>query len=283
METRNILILLFVFVISCSPYHGQSQLLYPIVGTYKKHSAQGMAIWKDKAFLFNDGGGCRVLNLKTGVVEREFSLASSGKNTHVNTACFGSKKTEGDSLPLLYVSETRSPYRCFVESIGGTIPSLVQTITPMRNGKPMKVTNWVVDRTKKVLYSIARVKSGKRKNSDRVLISKYRLPTKDEGNNIILSEKDCLDSFSVRFKSALQGSSINDNYIFIASGFSEMSEKKYYSERAIQIVDLKTKKLVEKIDLTYITTNEPEGIDFYEGSALLYTGQNGGIYKIKID
>lgn len=280
---KKYILLLFVFVISCSPFHGQSQLLYPIVGTYKKHSAQGMAIWKDKAFLFNDGGDCRVLNLKTGVVEREFSLASSGKNTHINSVCFGVEKRGHGNFPLLYISETRSPYRCFVESIGDTIPSLVQTITPMRNGKPMKVTNWVVDRTQKMLYTIARVKSEKRKDSDRILISIYRLPTMDEGNNIILSEKDSLDSFSVRFKSALQGASINGNYMFIASGFSEMSEKKFYSERAIQIVDLKTKKLIRKIDLTYITTNEPEGIDFYEGSALLYTGQNGGIYRIKTD
>ena len=45
-----------------------SQLIYPIVGTYNKKSAQGMAIHGDYAFLFNDGGGCRKLNLLSGKI-----------------------------------------------------------------------------------------------------------------------------------------------------------------------------------------------------------------------
>ena len=43
-----------------------TQLRYPVVGTYKGKSAQGMAIWKNNAYIFNDGGHCRVLDLKTG-------------------------------------------------------------------------------------------------------------------------------------------------------------------------------------------------------------------------
>ena len=41
-----------------APIH--SQLVYPIVGQYKKKSAQGMAIYKDLAYLFSNGGMCRV-------------------------------------------------------------------------------------------------------------------------------------------------------------------------------------------------------------------------------
>ena len=40
----------------------KGNLAYPIVGTYKGKSAQGMAIWQNYAYLFNDGGHCRVLN-----------------------------------------------------------------------------------------------------------------------------------------------------------------------------------------------------------------------------
>ena len=58
---------------------GFSQIVYPIVGRYQGKTAQGMAIWEDEAYLFNDEGHCRVLNLKTGKVQREFDLASSGK------------------------------------------------------------------------------------------------------------------------------------------------------------------------------------------------------------
>jgi len=39
-----------------------------------KKSAQSMAIWNDKAFLFNNTGICRVLNLKSGKTEKVFDL-----------------------------------------------------------------------------------------------------------------------------------------------------------------------------------------------------------------
>ena len=70
------------------------QLVYPIVGAYKGKSTRGMAIWGDTACLFNNGGNCRLLNLKTGSVVGEFQLACAGKSTHVNAACFGSGKEE---------------------------------------------------------------------------------------------------------------------------------------------------------------------------------------------
>ena len=105
-----------------------SQLLYPVVGNYRGKSAQGMAVWNEKAFLFSHGGRCRVLNLNTGKVMREFFLASADSTNHVNNACFGVEKLEKSGLPLLYISECRARYRCFVECLNDSGSVLVQTI-----------------------------------------------------------------------------------------------------------------------------------------------------------
>lgn len=38
---------------------------------------------------------------------------------------------------------------------------------------------------------------------------------------------------------------------------------------------------MKTIDLTYVTTNEPEDIDFYKNKILLYCNGEGGIYELK--
>lgn len=260
-----------------------AQMKYPIVGTYKGKSAQGMAIWGDNAFLFNDGGHCRVLNLMSGKVQREFDLASAGGKTHVNAACFGLELTNGSTIPVIYISEYNSPSRCFVESIGESANTLVQTIQAQENGKVMFVQSWIVDGKERSLYAIARTAAPKgEKNSSKVRIIKYRLPLLNEGKEIILSEKDIQDSFYVEFASGTQGGVIKGKYLYLPTGLQESSRGQFNAERAIQVIDLKKKILVKRVDLTYITTNEPEDLDFYKGKALLYCGQEGGIYQVKL-
>lgn len=273
----------FLLLILYLPIFSYAQLRYPITGTHEKQSAQSMAIWGDTAYLFNNTGYCRVLNLATGIVERSFKIGSYGKNMHVNSACFGNEFVGKSFCPVIYLSETRAPYRCIVEQISDTSSYVVQTICPQSEGAPRKVTTWIVDREKHALYALARIYQRKQKNSDIIEITKYRLPMLSEGKNIIFNEDDILDSFRVNFRSALQGGNIRGGYMYIASGFQTTSNNKYNSERAIQIIDLGLKKLIRKTNLTYITTNEPEGIDFYGRTALLYTGQNGGIYEVDIN
>lgn len=274
---------LLIFLLLYVPTLSFAQLRYPIAGTYEKQSAQSMAIWGKKAYLFNNTGYCRILNLITGSIERTFRMDSFGDNMHVNSACFGNESAGVYDCPVIYLSETRSPYRCVVEQIGDTSSFVVQTIYPQKQGNPLKVTTWIVDRNQHALYALSRILQRKQKTSDVIEITKYRLPRLDEGQNVVLNENDVVDSFRVNFRSALQGGNINGKYMYIASGLQTTSNNKFNSERAIQIIDLVSKKLVRKIDLTYVTTNEPEGIDFYGKKALLYTGQNGGIYEIGIN
>ncbi len=281
MVTKFALSLLFLLTqfVDCA-----SQLRYPIVGVYNGKSAQSLAVLKDSAFIFNDVGHCRVVNLKTGKIVREFDLVSSCKNLHVNSACFVSDSQNSRETPLLYISESRLPSRCFVEKVDEGKQILLQTISAQENGNVKAVTSWLVDSDNRFLYALKRMPPyASKKKSDLIQITKYRLPLLSEGDKVVLTEKDRSDCFYVRFRSAIQDGFIKQNMMYIASGFQESTRRKFYSERAIQIVDLIKKKHVYKRDLTYVTTNEPEGLDFYGKKILLFTGQNGGIYEVDLD
>lgn len=262
-----------------------AQLRYSIVGQYKKKSAQGMAIWEDKAYLFSHGGQCRVLNLKNGEVEREFLLESSDSSNHVNNACFGSTKVAKTKIPPIYISECNQRRRCFVECLNDSGAVMVQTIEARKkNGREESVLDWVVDSDKGFLYAITR--NGKYLNTTgfvQIFISKYILPTINAGGRVILYPSDRLDKFEVQFPNILQGAKIMNGLLYIVTGLQETARERKDSKRAIQVIDLKQRKLIKTIDLTYVTTNEPEDIDFYNGKCLLYCGQNGGIYEVDLN
>ena len=276
-------------LVLCLLLVGQSilaQLKYPIVGTYQKKSAQGMAIHDNIAYLMSDGGGCRIFDLKTGKMVRYITMDSAEKDNHINNACFGKKQKGCGLMPPIYITECFGKGRCFVELIDkeGGNSKLLQTIEANENEKNMRVTVWVVDDNNDCLYAITR--NGKLLldsvgNVNNHII-KYRLPNLEEGKNVILSEKDIIDSFDVIFANILQGCKIKGNYMYLVTGLQQSLSQRVDAKRAIQVIDLKKKKLVKAIDLTYVTTNEPEDIDFYEGRCLLYCGQEGGIYEIKL-
>ncbi len=260
-----------------------AQLRYPVVGTYQQKSAQGMAIWRDSVYIFNDGGNCRVMNLISGRLIREFKLESYNKNTHVNTACFSSFYSKELGYPIIYIGEYYMPSRCFVEGIKDKNSVLLQTIEFQKEGIPQFVHGWIVDDRSKSLYAITRSDSQKGKSqSGGVRIWRFHLPKLRDMPHIVLSDTDSIESFTVYFDNGIQGSKIRGKYLYISTGLDEMSHDKFDSQRAIQIIDLKKKKLVKTIDLTCVTVNEPEDIDFYHGKCLLFCGQNGGIYEVKL-
>lgn len=271
--------LIFVIV----AINGFAQLRYPVVGTYQSKSAQGMAIYGNDAFLMNDGGGCRQLDLKTGKIKRQLKLACASKNPHVNNACFGVEKYGNNHFPAIYISECREGgFHCFVENLD-SVPVLLQTIHAIDDNKIVRAINWVVDTKQCVLYAFTRVeKHLDSKGSVRNTITKYRLPKLEEGNAVILTEKDKIDSFDIIIPNILQGCKIKGNNVYLVTGLEQSLSHRMDSQRAIQVIDLKKKKLLKSIDLTFLTTNEPEDIDFYKGKGLIYCGQEGGIYEIKL-
>ena len=276
-KMKIIFFILFCLIIQPS----FAQLLYPVVGTYKKMSAQGMAIWGDQAVLFNKGGHCRVLDLKTVEVIREFNLASSGNSMHVATACFGNESYGENALPLVYLAEFEGKSRCFVESIGKDSSILVQTIEAKENGKNYRIQCWVVDKDSPSLYSV----SGKQEidaiGQCPVVIRKYRLPKSTEGEYVLLTESDKQDQFLLSFPNCLQGATIRKGKLYIVTGLQESQRDNPRGKRSLKVIDLNKKVLINEIDLTYITTNEPEGLDFYHNRLMMSCGQEGGIYRIK--
>lgn len=275
---------LLVWLLAFWGYVTFAQLRYPIVGTYKKKSAQGMAIYGDNAYLTNEGGLCRILDLKKGKVVREFQFESRSKDNHINSASFGKTFYNGSLEPLIYLSECMVNGRCFVERITADSSELVQTIQATKKGKIERMTDWVVDNEQNCLYAITR----NRKlvldsvGNIRSYITKYRLPSLNEGKEVSLTEKDVLDRFEVLFPNILQGCKIRGRYLYLVTGLQQTYGHQKDAQRAILVIDLKKKKLIKKVDLTYVTTNEPEDIDFYNGQCLLYCGQEGGIYRIKV-
>lgn len=278
MKKLCLLSVLTTIVLSLS-----AQLKYPVVGTYEKKSAQGMAIYKDKAYLMNEGGRCRVLNLSTGNIERSFLVGSAAKGNHINNACFGLRGNVKDGTPFLYLSECYNSGRCFVEKLSGDTSITVQTIEATRDGKNWRMTNWVVDNENGVLYALTRNRNNHIDSLGNIIchVVKYPIPGFEDGTYVKLSEKDILDQYEIVFPNVLQGSKIRKNKLYLVTGFQQSIVSKE-SQRAILIIDLKKKKLIKSVDLTYVTTNEPEDLDFYRNYALLYCGQEGGIHKINI-
>lgn len=260
------------------------QMRYAIAGAYNGKSAQGMSINEDRAYLFSHGGRCRVFNLITKEVEREFLLESADSTNHVNNACFANEFGSMSGIPLIYISECKNGRRCFVERINESASVLLQTIVAVKkDGKVDAVLDWIVDPDNGFLYAITRNgKELKTKGIARNYISKYRLPKLEEGSHVVLTEKNRTDRFEVIFPNILQGAKIRDNLLYIVTGLSETASNRVDAHRAIQVIDLKKRQLVRTIDLTYVTTNEPEDIDFYNGKCLLYCGQNGGIYEVNL-
>lgn len=277
MNIKNYLI----FIILLYSLNNYAQLIYPIVGQYKNKSAQGMAIWGDNAYLMNDGGHCRVYDLKKSVVTKEFMLASASPNCHVNNACFGNYLFKDNDIPAIYITEYKGKHRCFVENITADGTShLIQTIGYSKNDVPVFVLNWCVDAENKFIYAIINTRKDIKKANGVVnSILRFRLPDLNEPN-ILFTEKDVLDRFDVSFPNGIQGAKIKNGHLFIVTGLQETSKYRFDSERAIIVIDLKRKKIDRKIDLTCITMNEPEDMDFYKNDILLYCGQTGGIYKV---
>lgn len=259
-----------------------AQLVYPIVGTYKGKSAQGMVVYNDTAYVFNDGGRCRVLNLKSGKIVREFLLGSSPQNPHVNTACFGKERPAGIDMPYMYISETRGQFRCFVEQLIADSSLHVQTISAIVNGKPLEMKTWVVDTKNDCLYGITRdYRKLNEKKEYRNTLYRLRLPKIGEGKDVVLTEKDFLDQYDLYFASGIQGGKMKGDNLYISAGREETVQNRVDAKRVIHIIDLKKRCIKKTKDMTYVTVNEPEDIDFYKGDILLFCGQNGGIYKVK--
>lgn len=265
-------VILFVMTFNINQYD------YPVKGSFKGHSAQGMAICDDYAFLLNDSGLCRIYDLKKKEVLCDFPLKSANPRNHANSASFGIEYLDSNSqYPAFYISECRIPSRCFVEDVTLGCSRLIQTLRFEKNGKSALVHTWIVDAISRKLYGLTSQK--KQNGGTCILIRRFRLPSLSEGD-IVFTEKDIEEEFDISIPNLLQGGAIRDNILYLPMGLHGKGDTEM-SERAIVLIDLRQQKVIDKIVLNDLTKNEPEDVDFYGGELLMYCGQQGGLWKIK--
>jgi hypothetical protein len=273
--------LLFLFI--AASVYSQTKKEYSFTGEYNQKSAQGMAIYKNSAFLLNHEGHCRIYDLKKKRLIAEFDLASVGKTNHANCASFGTAFPEGNKkYPALYVSECAGAYRCFVESINEKGAKLIQTLKLKTNGVEQYSCDWIIDTKQKCIYTI----TGASGEIDSIGTKKYRitqlpLPPLDSAT-VVFTEKDIIDRFEIAFPNLLQGGTVRKNRLYLPVGVHDYpgSEKRKDRERAMIIVNLKTKQIEKTINIANDVPHEPEDVDFHKGNLLLYCGQEGGLYRI---
>lgn len=271
-----------LFIAANVAFSADAKLEYPFVGTYKREAAQGMAIHKDTAFLFNNSGICRMYNLKTKELINAFELDTVAPENHSNCADFGVEYPAGNhAYPALYVSECYGQRRCFVHDVTAAGAKLIQTLDIKIGGAVDKPFDWYVDREKKILYSIAIAKTNlDAKNNKEYIITKFNLPSINAGD-ITFTKKDVLEQFSIQFFQLSQGGTIRGNYLYLPVGHPKPSDpRKDRRDRGLLVVDLTTGKIIKSLDLTDKLAVEPEDVAFYGDKLLMYCGQSGGLWNI---
>ena len=276
--------LVYLFIFISMTVYSQERKAFSFPGERNNKTAQGMAIYKNSAFLFNDEGHCRIYDLKKKQLISEFKLASASKSNHANCAYFGISFPKGNKkYPALYISESSGPSRCFVESIDNNGSQLIQTLQVKIFGNYTQ--NWFIDHMQECIYTIASTSPDELDSigSKRYLINKFPLPSLDS-ISVIFTEKDIIDQFEILFPNLLQGGTIRNNYLYLPVGLHKFpgSEVRKDKDRAIIIVNLKTKQIEKIIDINQSVPYEPEDVDFYKGRLLLYCGQEGGLYEIPV-
>lgn len=254
-----------------------------VSGTFDKEWAQGMAVYKDNAFLLNNTGLCRIYDLKSDSVIRSFKLGSYHKKNHANNASFGIEFSQKKTIyPVCYISEANSPYKCYVESISKQEAKLVQIIQYQIDGIPQVVHDWVVDKKRKKIYAITQ-DYWKNKDSEDYInyIKAFSLPLISEGD-VIFSEKDVEEEFCVSFPHLLQGATIKKDKLYILSGLTDSQKNRKGYKKAIVVIDLKRKEMEKIISLQGIIQEEPEGIDFWKNRLLIFCGPKG-LYELKLN
>jgi hypothetical protein len=292
MRARHMTPCLAVFLLFAGPavpprLCAQSGTDYPFPGKYNGKSAQGMAIHKDMAFLLNNGGHCRIYDMKSKKMLTEFDLvcAADPDINHANCANFGVEYPKGNdmSIPALYVSQYWEPGICSVESITSKGPRAVQTLQLKIKGTSNR-WEWLVDKEQKKLHAIARVSQEEidEKGSKRYLVASLPLPPLPPAGkkSITCTEGDIIDKFEIVFHNLFQGGTARDGFIYLPTGNRPKAPEAKDKDRALIIVDMKERRIARTIDLNDTIWKEPEDVDFHNGVLLLYCGQSGGLYPI---
>lgn len=212
---------------------------------------------------------------------------------HCNQTSFGTDfYDKNDPFPLLYISQrARSDDRCMME-VYRLLPVwdetkaeyvsldvlLVQTIYfPVQTAaNSLGRINCAIDAENHSMYtySYSTIEGDTERNLCR--ISCFNIPDIHQ-EEVILNDDAIIESYKFNYKATnSQGGCIKDGKLYIAQGFKSWG---IY----LNIIDLKQKKLIQRVDLLnqYGVTWEPEGCFFYNGNLMMSTGAN--IWQLQSD
>jgi hypothetical protein len=136
----------------------------------------------------------------------------------------------------------------------------------------------VIDNESGYLYIIAYTDADNylATNNNKTKISKFRLPSLSS-ENVSLQDADCISSFIVPIAECRQESIFYNGKIYLACGIQGYGEGKL----ELRVIDIEKEKYVSVVDLSIISTKEPEGIWIYKEGLIYYTSDNNNLYFLK--
>lgn len=200
---------------------------------------------------------------------------------HCNNASFSRVFYEkGDEYPLLYVGNGNSSsfnqvqvYRIRRTDGLFDFEKVQEFVLPQATpDNYLYATDAIIDNYGKYMY----VASKGITNAVKVArICKYKLPDPHVNQMFALSEKCIVDSFSMPHLDHRQGGTIVGDKLFFVAGVPH-----WWTTPELVVVDLKKRKLLQRIDLRNYKYNiEPEAIFLYKDT-LFISSNRRGIHKV---
>ena len=257
----------------------------------QKQGYQGMCIYEDWLLSVQNKGYATLYKLPALEKKTEtFKLGCFGDTNHANVAAFGVEKyDENDPLPLVYVSQAYKNVVngekdvCYVERI--SLDGKAETVQRIVLDDPKHLygyaLQWTIDHQRRHLIGFGNTISNNGEgNRFRVMV--FSIPHLSDGKVVHLTADDAIENYLIqdfdsRYPSKVvgQGACVWNDCLLMPTGFG--SEE---APSIVYVLDLKTRKLRDILDLSKTLTDEMEDIDFYQGDAYIQTNGRG---VVKLD
>ena len=252
----------------------------------QKQGYQGMCIYEDWLLSVQNKGYATLYKLPS--LEKKtptFKLGCFADTNHANVAAFGVEKfDESDPLPLVYVSQAYKTAVngekdvCYVEriSLDGKAETVQRIVFEDSKHLYGYALQWTIDRQHRHLIgfgnTIANTADG---NRFRVMV--FSSPHLSDGEVVHLTVNDAIENYLIqdfdsRYPSKVigQGACVWNGCLLMPTGFG-----KEEAPSIVYVLDLKTRKLRNILDLSKTLKCEMEDIDFYQGDAYIQTNGRG--------
>jgi hypothetical protein len=259
-------------------YNGSELTLNRHSYQFSQLSVQGVSVFGQGLTYANgyvlsaeNGGNLRILKYQDYSPQLQlvssYRLASSGSENHANSLNFGKHYADGDQFPALYVSECYGGQRCFVERVGLSSSTLIQTISLSTVSEHFGIfLNWVPDLNRNRLLAVGVTQDSR----SRFNVLEFALPDFTE-SSITLTDSDILKEFEIANNNLFQGCCICGDMLLLPVGQAAGSQN-------IIFYDLQNNAIINTLPLSDVV-GEPEDCALKDDSLIL--SARYGFYVIK--